>query len=266
MHGLGNDFVVIDGRTDGFLPSPSFSKTAADRHRGIGCDQLIVLAPPQDDRADVFMHIFNADGSMAGACGNATRCVARLLFEETGRDAGVVETIAGLLPVWREDADSFAVDFGPPRLGWKEIPLAREQDTLNVPVDGSGLPAACCASMGNPHAVFFVPDADAIALEAIGPSLERHALFPDRCNIEFAHIISPASIRMRVWERGTGVTQSCGSGACATAVAAVRRGLADRKASVILDGGALKIEWREADGHVILSGAAALSFTGALPL
>lgn len=264
MHGLGNDFVIIDGRKDGFLPDESFCLKVADRHRGVGYDQLIVLAPPKDSAADLFMHMYNPDGSAAGACGNATRCVARLLFEETRRSEGTIQTVAGLLKVWRENEDLIAVDFGPPRLAWNEIPLARAMDTLAVHMEGLDVPEACCVSMGNPHAVFFVPEVLAVPLATIGPKLEHHTLFPQRANIEFAQVLDRTNIRMRVWERGTGITQACGSGSCATVVAAIRRGLADRRATVHLDGGDLSVFWREEDSHVILIGPTALSFKGTL--
>lgn len=264
MHGLGNDFVVIDGRENGFLPDEAFCLRVADRHRGVGYDQLIVLGRAEKQAADVFMRMYNADGSQAGACGNATRCVARLLFEETGKKNGIIQTVAGLLGVKQSGEGLYEVDFGPPRLDWTEIPLAHARDTLNVPIPGFDVPHACCVSMGNPHAVFFVPDADAIALENVGPCLEGHEIFPQRANIEFAHIIDSANIRMRVFERGTGVTQACGSGACATLVAAVRRNLCARQANIHLDGGVLTVAWREEDAHVILRGPAALSYRGTL--
>ncbi len=264
MHGLGNDFVVIDSRESGFSPDKEFCLRVADRHRGVGYDQLIVLEKPVDPAADLFARFFNADGSAAGACGNGTRCVARLLFEETGKNEGAVQTAAGLLKVWKEKDGLIAVDFGPPRLNWNNIPLAHEMDTLAVSFDELDVPDACCVSMGNPHAVFFVPDAQAVPLAEIGPTLEVHPNFPQKANIEFAQILDRSHIRMRVWERGTGITQSCGSGSCATLVAAVRRGLSDRRAVVHLDGGDLTVIWREEDDHVILCGPAALSFQGVL--
>lgn len=264
MHGLGNDFVIIDGRANGFLPDESFCLRVADRHRGVGYDQLIIMGAPQNSSADLFMHMYNADGSTAGACGNATRCVARLLFEETGKTEGVIQTVSGLLKVWKEDGGLIAVDFGPPRLNWEQIPIAKEMDTLSISVEGLDVPPACCVSMGNPHAVFFVPDVAAIPLAEVGPKLEHHPLFPQRSNIEFAQILDQANIRMRVWERGAGITEACGSGSCATLVAAVRRGLSNRRAVIHLDGGQLTVTWREEDGHVILSGPTALSFRGAL--
>lgn len=264
MHGLGNDFVIIDGRKNDFMPGRDFCLRVADRHRGVGYDQLIVLGKPQDPMADVFMHVFNADGSTAGACGNGTRCVARLLFNETGQRKGVVQTSSGLLNVWEEADTLIAVDFGPPRLDWTEIPLAHPMDTLEVETHLPGLPPACCVSMGNPHTVFFVPKAEAVPLAEIGPKVENHTLFPQRTNVEFAQVLDRTNIRMRVWERGSGITEACGSGASATLVAAVRRGLTDRRATIHLDGGDLTVEWRETDGHVILIGPTALSFEGAL--
>lgn len=262
MHGLGNDFVIIDSRESGFMPDTSFCLRVADRHRSVGYDQLIVLARPHHPTADLYMHMFNADGSKAGACGNATRCVARLLFEQTGKTEGIIETVAGLLKVRLEGTNLYAVDFGPPRLDWEQIPMASACDTLSVDVGLADIGAATCVSMGNPHAVFFVPDVMKVELSGVGPTIEHHALFPQRTNVEFAQVLDPRNIRMRVWERGTGVTEACGSGASATLVAAVRRGLCERKAVIHLDGGDLGVEWRESDGHVILSGPAALSFSG----
>jgi len=264
MHGLGNDFVIIDGRKDDFLPDQNFCLKVADRNRGVGYDQLIILGKPKDPAADLYMHIYNCDGSLTGACGNATRCVASLLFKETHKTSGVIQTVTELLKVWQEPNGLYAVAFGTPRLDWRDIPLAREMDTLNVPFPLMGAIDACCVNVGNPHSVFFVPNVTDIPLSEIGPKLENDGLFPDRCNIEMAEILDRAHIRMRVWERGTGITQACGSGACATLVAAVRRGLTDRKATIHLDGGDLMVEWRETDGHVILSGPAALSFEGTL--
>ncbi len=264
MHGLGNDFVIIDGRKDNFLPDKAFCLALADRHRGVGYDQLIVLAEPKNAKSNLYMHIYNCDGSLAGACGNATRCVARVYFEETGHMHGIIETTAGFLEITKQDNDIYTADMGPARLDWKSIPLAEEMDTTQVALGVDEIGSACCVNIGNPHAVIFVSDITAIDLQAIGPKLEHHPLFPERCNIEFAEIIDPSHIRMRVWERGTGITQACGSGACATLVAAVRRGLCQRKATIHLDGGNLEIYWREEDNHVILSGTASKSFDGQL--
>lgn len=264
MHGLGNDFVIIDGRTNDFTPSRAFCLSVADRHRGVGYDQLIVLAKPKTEGADLYMHIYNSDGSQAGACGNATRCVASLLFKEKGQKEGVIETVTEPLKVSEGENGLISVEFGAPKLDWQAIPLAEERDTLSVSFGEAHALDACCVNVGNPHAVFFVPDVMSIPLNEIGPKLEHDPVFPQRCNIEFAQILDPEHIRMRVWERGTGITQACGSGACATLVAAVRRGLTQRKATIQLDGGDLMVEWRESDGHVILSGGATTSFTGTL--
>jgi diaminopimelate epimerase len=261
MHGLGNDFVILDCRAGRPLPSLAQRQTLAHRKRGIGCDQLIILVPPQSPAADIMMLIYNPDGSEAGACGNATRCVAKLLFEERSSSKGIIETIAGLLPVWQEADSLISVDFGPPRLEWQEIPLAEAMETLTLPVSIGGLSNPCAVNMGNPHAVFFMPEVMAVPLAELGPQLEHHPLFPERANIEVAQILSPTHIRMRVWERSAGITEACGSGACATLVAAVRRGLTERKATITLDGGDLAIEWRE-DGHVIMTGSATASFSG----
>lgn len=264
MHGLGNDFVIFDSRSDGFIPDAKTCQLIADRHCGVGFDQTIMLLRPERPDVDVRIVIKNADGSEVNTCGNATRCVGRLMFEETGKNAITVQTNAGLLKVTKDAGDLIAVDFGTPWLAWNEIPLAKDCDTLNVPVAVDGYKTPCCVSMGNPHAVFFVPDAEQVPLAAVGPKLEHDPMFPERCNIEFAHIINRTRIRMRVWERGTGITQACGSGACATLIAAVRRDLSDRRAVIVLDGGELTIEWRESDGHVLMAGPAAMPFKGNL--
>ncbi|MBV8060663.1 MAG: diaminopimelate epimerase [Alphaproteobacteria bacterium] len=253
MHGLGNDFVIIDGRITPFQHTPAKLIAMANRRRGIGCDQFMILLPPQSPEADLYMDMYNADASVVRACGNATRCVASLLFQETGRDTAIIETISGLLRVWK-DGDDVAVDFGPPRLEWQQIPTAHAVDTLHVDLKAEGLVDACCVNVGNPHAVFFVKDAEAINLSQVGPILEHNPLFPDRCNIEAVQILPGNIMRMRVWERGTGITEACGSGACATLVAAVRRGLSERRATIRLDGGDLTVEWRT-DDHVILIGS-----------
>jgi len=268
MHGLGNDFVVVDSRKRDLPLTPAVAAAVADRHRGVGCDQFIVLEPPPPG-ADVFMRIRNPDGSEAGACGNATRCVASLVAAETGRDRVVVRTIAGDLPVEKlpdgQGADLWRADMGPARLGWRDVPLAREVDTLHLPLALGPVsdPAAC--SMGNPHATFFVRDLDGVEAGVLGPQLEQDPLFPDRANIGFAQVLSPGHIRVVIWERGAGLTLACGSGACATIVNAHRRGLVGRRATVSMPGGDLVMEWRE-DGHVLMTGPVATSFLGALDL
>ncbi|MCB4824695.1 diaminopimelate epimerase [Roseicella sp. GB24] len=280
MHGLGNDFVVLDARKGSVLDArraalpitPARAAAIADRRRGIGCDQFIVMEPGTDG-ADVFMRIRNPDGSESGACGNATRCIASLVAEETGRDRVVVRTIAGDLPVERlpngEGMDLWRADMGPARLGWRDVPLAREVDTLHLPIGRGPVadPAAC--SMGNPHATFFVPELDALPLAEIGPALEHDPIFPERANIGFVQVLTPEYIRLMVWERGAGLTLACGSGACAALVNAARRGLTGRRATVSLPGGDLVIEWREdgpGAGHVLMTGPVATAFTGEIDL
>ena len=264
MHGLGNDFIILDGRdrTD-IRADKAFLQAIADRKRGIGCDQIIILRAPKLPTAHVYMEMYNADSSVVRACGNATRCVARLLFSELGRKDCVIETVAGLLPVYEESPGFVAVDFGKPLTKWGEIPLAQEVDTLHVALTLGVLSDPCCVNMGNPHAVFFVQDAAAIALHDLGPQLEHHALFPDRCNIEAVQVLAPDRIRLRVWERGTGITEACGTAACATLVAAVRRGLSARRATIEMDGGEVIVEWKK-DDHVLLIGKTALTFQGTL--
>jgi diaminopimelate epimerase len=265
MHGAGNDFVVLDGRVRPLGLTPDRIRLLADRRRGIGCDQLISLEPGADG-SDVFMRIHNPDGSEAGACGNATRCVATLIGSEKGQNAVTIRTIAGDLPASLLPDGRVTVDLGAPRLGWAEVPLAAPTDTRRLPLAEAGLadPAAC--SMGNPHATFFVPDIDGLDIARLGPRFETDALFPDRANIGFAQILAPERIRLRVWERGAGLTLACGSGACAALVNAVRRGLAGRRAELLLDGGTLTIEWRETDGHVLMTGPAETSFAGIIDL
>jgi len=264
MHGLGNDFVVLDARAAGLPVTPALAAAVSDRHRGIGCDQFIVMEPAGEG-ADVFMRIRNPDGSEAGACGNATRCIASLIADELGRDRVTVRTIAGDLPVERLPGGAWRADMGPARLGWRDVPLARDLDTLHLPLALGPVadPAAC--SMGNPHATFFVEDLAVIPVASIGPELERHALFPERANIGFAQIIATDRIRLVMWERGAGMTLACGSGACATIVNAARRGLTGRRATVELPGGTLGMEWRD-DGHVLMTGPVATAFTGLLDL
>ena len=256
MHGAGNDFVIVDERRTARNFAPAQVRHLSDRRTGIGCDQFITLHPPPPGTdADLVMRIRNPDGSEAGACGNATRCVAELLFEQTGHPYQVIRTSAGDLPAERLPDGRFRVDMGPARLAWHEVPLAYAVDTLHLPLPGD--PAAC--SIGNPHATLFVPDPAIAATH--GPALEHDPLFPERANIGFAHILSPDRIRLRVWERGAGLTLACGSGACAAAVNAHRRGLTARRVTIEMDGGTLDIEYR-ADTHVLMAGPATTSFHG----
>ena len=261
MHGLGNDFVVIDARRAAFALDDARAHAIADRKTGIGCDQLIVMEQPRADGADVFMRIHNADGGEVEACGNATRCIATLLMRETGGDRVVVETAAGLLEARPASGGRVSVDMGRARLDWREIPLAAAQDTLHVALSMGPLADPVCTNIGNPHATFFVADAAAVDLAALGPPLEHHALFPERANIGVAELVAPDRLRLRVWERGVGITRACGTGACAAVVAASRRGLTGRTAEVVLEGGSLTIAWR-ADGHVVMTGPVATSFHG----
>jgi diaminopimelate epimerase len=261
MHGAGNDFVVIDLRAGAAEPSSHQIAALADRRRGIGFDQFIMLAPAEAG-ADAVMLIRNADGSAAGACGNAARCVAWLLAEESGRDTVTLQTAAGLLPCIRLPDGRVCVDMGAPRLGWADVPLARAMDTLNL--DMPGRPAAL--SMGNPHVTFFVPRIADIDIAQRGPAVENAPLFPGRVNVGFAEVMGPTRLRLRVWERGAGLTLACGSGACAALVNAHRRGFTAREAEVDLDGGTLSIAWREADGHVLMTGPVATVFRGDVEL
>jgi diaminopimelate epimerase len=261
MHGAGNDFIVFDERAAPLGLTPARVAALADRRTGIGCDQFITLEPPPPGSdAALFMRIRNPDGNEAGACGNATRCVAELLFREDGRPRHGIATEAGLLPAEMLGDGRVVVGMGAPGLDWTQIPLARSCDTLHLPLDGD--PAA--VSMGNPHATFFVHDLDAVDVVRLGARFEHDALFPERANIGFAQILAPDRIRLRVWERTAGLTRACGSGACAALVNAARRGLTGRRAALLLDGGTLEIEWR--DGQVLMTGPVATAFTGSVEL
>ena len=262
MHGLGNDFVILDARGHALTLDTAAARGIADRHRGIGCDQILLIEPPKAEGV-AFMRIRNADGSEAEACGNGARCVAWLLMDQNNTNRIVLETLGGPIVAERAGDHRVAVDMGEPRLGWREIPLSKDCDTLHVPLSLGPLSDPVCTSMGNPHATFFVADVGAIDIASLGPKLEHDPRFPARANIGVAQIVSPQRIRVRIWERGDGLTLACGSGACATLVAAARRGLTDRRAEIVADGGTLSIEWR-ADNHVIMTGAAATSFRGTI--
>jgi diaminopimelate epimerase len=264
MHGLGNDFVVLDARRAPIAIDAAAARAIADRHTGVGCDQVIVLEPPRSASAHLFARFFNADGSAAEACGNGTRCIAWLIARGTHDDLVSIETVAGVLAARLLEDGQVAVDMGTPRLDWRDIPLAQPMDTERVELSLGPLVHPACSNIGNPHATFFVDDAEAIELAVLGPRLEHDPLFPRRANIGVACIADTARIRLRVWERGAGITRACGSGACAALVAAHRRGLTARRAIVALDGGELDIEWRPEDegGHVIMTGPAVLAFDG----
>ena len=276
MQGIGNDFVVLDARPGGaaagFDLTPDLARHIADRHFGIGCDQILIIAPSQD--ADITMHIMNSDGSMAAACGNGSRCVADLVMAETDASTITMATKGGIIKAWRE-GDLVSIDMGLAKCDWADIPLSHETDTLAIDYGAidygaihlgqDDLPPAIGVNMGNPHAVHIVDDVEAIDLAKIGPVLEHHPIFPDRANIEFISKIADNHIRMRVWERGSGITIACGTGACAAAVAAARSGLTGRQVQVDLDGGSLLIHWQD-NGHVIMTGPSTLSFHGVIRL
>jgi diaminopimelate epimerase len=254
MHGAGNDFVVIDSRGRGAVTTAALARALGDRNRGVGFDQLAEIRDA--DGADFALDFWNSDGSRAGACGNATRCVADMVMSGTGRATLDMQTARGHLQAIRLADGRVSVNMGPPELGWAEVPLARAVDPLHLPLAGD--PVA--VGMGNPHCVFFVPDADAVDLAAVGPGWEHDPLYPARTNVEFASLAGPDRLRLRVWERGTGITLACGSGACAAAVAAHRRGLTGRRVTLQMDGGVLEADWR-ADG-VWLTGPVAHVFDG----
>lgn len=264
MHGLGNDFVVIDAMKTPVSFTDSQRRQIADRRYGVGCDQLILMEPPKDKGADLFMRIYNPDGSEAGACGNGTRCVAHLWMSLNNKKICTIQTVAGLLKCAMMANGMVQVDMGRPRLDWKDIPLAEERDTLHLGIAGGAMGDPVAVNIGNPHAVFFVDDVKKVDLSGLGPQVEHHVLFPQRTNVEFAQVLAPDKIRVRVWERGTGVTQACGSGACATMVAAARRGLTGRKAEIVLDGGSLFLEWKEDDDHILMTGPASYVFEGVI--
>ena len=272
MNGLGNDFVVVEARSAPFEPSAEAVRAIADRATGVGCDQLIVIEPPPagetGEGVDARVRFWNADGEEISACGNGTRCVGWLLMQASGQDRAVIGTRAGLLVATRAGERLVSVDMGRPGLDWTQIPMAAALDTAALDVrlyEHPALRAApACVSMGNPHVVFFVDDLDAAPIRQAGPVIERHPLFPDGVNVGFAQMPARDRIRLRVWERGAGLTRACGTGACAALVAAARRDLTDRTATLELDGGELLIEWRD-DDHVIMTGPAAVDFAGELP-
>jgi diaminopimelate epimerase len=258
MHGLGNDFVVLDARESGpdsFSVTPALAKAVGHRHFGVGFDQLAVIS---NGKGDAHLTFYNSDGSISAACGNATRCIARFLMEETGKTSLHLTTDRGDLAA-RDLGDGLtSVNMGQPQLEWQEIPLAHAMDTLELPIEG----APTATGMGNPHCTFFVDDVAAVDLASFGPEIEHHPLYPGRTNVQVAQIVGPDHIRMRVWERGVGVTLASGSSSCATAVAAARRGLTGRMVRIDLDGGTLQIDWR--DDGVWMTGPTAHVFSGTL--
>lgn len=270
MNGLGNEIVMVDLRGS----SKIFSRAEAAAIAALPnshFDQMMVLHDPRTPDTDAFVRIYNVDGSEAGACGNGTRCIAWIVARETGRKSLCFETAGGLLDAKVEDIDRISVDMGRPRFRWEEIPLAEEfADTTRIelqagPIDNPVLHSPSVVNVGNPHAIFWVRDAKAIDLERIGPILENHPIFPEAANISVAELTSREALTLRTWERGTGLTRACGSAACAAAVAAVRKGMTERKVTVTVPGGPLQIEWR-ADDHIIMTGPAELEYDGVLDL
>ncbi len=257
MHGLGNDFVVLDLRARDVVVTPELARAIGDRHRGVGFDQLATIEAGANG-ADAHLVFFNADGSTSAACGNATRCIARHLMDETSADALTLTTERGTLFARDQGNGITSINMGQPQLDWRDIPLARAMDTLELPIEG----APTATGMGNPHCTFFVDDADAVDLEARGAEIEHHPLYPQRTNVQFASVIGENHLRMRVWERGVGVTLASGSSSCATAVAAARRGLTGRAVTIDLDGGRIEVDWR--DDGVWMTGPTSHVFTGTL--
>lgn len=267
MHGLGNDFVILDWRDDRSRKvSEAAARRLADRCLGIGCDQILVLR--DCDTADLRMDILNQDGSPSGACGNGTRCVADMMMNELQQDRIQIETDGGMLAAWRAADGDIAVDMGPVKTDWQDVPLASAADTLHVPLDIAGVDAAgldaVCHSLGNPHAVVFVEDAERVDIERIGPLVETAPLFPDRVNLSVVSRRDDGSFRMRVWERGVGITMACGSGACASGVAVARRGLGQDENRIVMDGGAVTISWNRDTSHVVMTGPVSYVATGQL--
>ena len=266
MQGLGNDFVVFDAREKPVPMTAPKARAIADRHFGVGCDTLVLITPG-NKRADAVLRFFNADGGEVESCGNATRCVARLLMDESGRPEVRLDSKGGFLVCRDAGKGLVTVDLGVPGLDWKDIPVTHAVDTngFSIPLDGIEVTASAVL-MGNPHCIQFVEDAERAPVTVQGPKLETHPFFPTRINVEFAQVKDRGHIRMRVWERGVGVTLACGTGACATAIAAIRRGLADRKVEVELDGGKLLLEWRQSDSHMLMTGPGTTVFLGQLDL
>ncbi len=266
MNGLGNDFVVIDARQQPVSLNDAVVRAIADRTAGIGCDQLIVIEPGRDGAA-AGMRIWNHDGGEVDACGNATRCVAQFLMEESGAGQVSIDTNAGRLVCTPAGDNLVTVDMGQPRFDWQDIPLAERMDTRNLdlrlgPIDDPVLFGPSAVNVGNPHCIFFVEDVNGHQLDKVGPMIENHMLFPERTNVSLVEIRSAGSFRQRVWERGVGITKACGTAACASVPAAARRRLAERVVDVELDRGVLHVEWRAADDHIFMTGPTQFDYAG----
>lgn len=267
MNGLGNDFVIADLRGSQARMTSAAARALADREQGIGCDQVITI---EERGSEIFMGVWNGDGSEVGACGNAARCVGWLLMEEADSDETAFAAASAPMRAWRAGEKRVTVDMGEPKLHWRQIPLAEQMDDTRFidiklgPIDNPVLWGPSAVNMGNPHCIFFVDDAEAQELDRFGPMIENHPLFPERANVSVAEVRGAHLIRLRVWERGAGITKACGTAACAALVAASRRRLTARKATILLDGGPLAVEWLE-DNHVRMTGPIAVEFDGALP-
>lgn len=259
MHGLGNDFMVIDTRHQIVSLDTFMIQKWGDRRTGIGFDQLVLIEEPEDPKADVFMRIRNCNGSIAETCGNALRCIAMLICEETGRDTCVIETVVGLATA-EKNGDVYKINMGQPRFDWQSIPLSAEMDTAALNICDGPLEYPMAVNVGNPHAVFFIDNVQDIELADIGPRIETHVFFPEKTNVEIAQVMDGRNIRMRVWERGTGITGACGTGAAAVMAAAVTKGLCERTCDIHLDGGILHFDWDQASGDLFMAGPAALSY------
>jgi len=267
MNGAGNEIVVVDLRPRVAAISAEEARAAAGP-QGAPYDQLMALYPPRTPGTEAFIRIYNSDGSEAGACGNGMRCVADIVARASGKSALTFETTSGILNCWKGADGLFTVDMGAPKFAWNDIPLAEEfRDTRAIelqigPIDNPVLHSPSAVNMGNPHAIFWVDDVDAYDLPRFGPLLENHPIFPERANITLAHIASREHIIIRTWERGAGLTKACGSAACAAAVAAARLKRANRKVKITLPGGELTVDWRESDGHVLMTGPIEFEFAG----
>lgn len=269
MNGAGNDFVVVNALETPFRPTEDQVRALADRATGEGFDQLIAIEP--SETADAFMRVWNADGAMVETCGNALRCVGWLLMQADGADRAVIDTAAGPTTATRAGDHRVTVDMGRPRLDWDQVPLAEEMDTRGIelqigPIEAPVLHTPGAVSMGNPHVVFFTDRQDDGFVTGSGSLVEHHPLFPEGVNVGFAHVLDRDRIRLRVWERGAGLTKACGTGACAALVATARRGLTDRRATVVVDGGELVIDWDESSDHVLMTGPVEIERTGTLAL
>lgn len=269
MNGCGNDFVMFDARAHGNLAlTPAQAIAIASRADGIGCDQVIAIE--RSVRGDAFMRIWNADGQEVAACGNAARCVGHFLLNETGAPNIKIETLAGMLKAWPKD-QLISVDMGSPLLKWEEIPVSRPNDTVRMDYQiraetGAVFAGPSGVNMGNPHAVFFVDDVMAVPIAELGQKMAKDAFFPEGVNAGFAQVRTRNRLRLRVWERGAGLTKACGTGACAAVVAAHRAGHCERRAEVELDGGMLTIEWKANDDRVVMTGPVQIEHAGEVSL